>query len=151
MKARMNRMVAGSLLGLLILTGSVVIARAAAAKTPFTLTEHHVAWLVQNPPDVTPSGNAKIRGWQHLWYDNADDDRLDGYNTVEANAGLAGRWWPSPSFRSPIPSALASAGARRVRLKIGDWRRDYAGPRADEANIGRTQGESGDISRTFRR
>lgn len=84
----MNRTVGGSLLGLLCLTGCIGTNPATATKTSFTLTSVHVAWLVQDPPEVTPSGDTKIRGWQHLWYDNADDDRLDGYNTVEANVDI---------------------------------------------------------------
>lgn len=88
MKIKMNRMVVGSLLGLLLLTGCIVTALAAATKTSFTETDYHVAWLAQDPPEATPSGNLKIRGWRHLWYDDATDDRLDGYNTVEANVNI---------------------------------------------------------------
>lgn len=57
-------------------------ALARAAQDAFPVTSVHVAWLVQPAPGVLPSGNVKIEGWEHLWYDDADDDRLDGYDTV---------------------------------------------------------------------
>lgn len=81
-KAMTNRRVAGVSLGLLILTSGQATVWAQATRTPFEGIESHVAWLVQPPPETTPSGNTKIRGWVHLWYDDADDDRLDGYDTV---------------------------------------------------------------------
>jgi len=109
MKTRMNRMVAGGLLGLLILTGSIFTARAAATKTPFTLTEVHVAWLVQSPPEVTPSGIIKIRGWQHLWYDDADDDRVAGYTTVVFNLNI-----------NQDGEIMAAWGTFTVREKLDD-------------------------------
>ena len=118
MKTRMNRMVAGGLLGLFILTGSIVTARAAATKTPFTLAEVHVAWLVQSPPEITPSGNVKIRGWQHLWFDDADDDRVGGYTPVVFNLNL-----------NQDGEIVAAWGTFTVREKLDDLTvEDFASP-----------------------
>ena len=88
MKTRTNPLRTGAALGLLILTGCTLTARAAATQSSFSLRSVGVAWLNQDPPQMTPSGNLKIRGWRHLWYDNATDDRMTGYNTVEANANI---------------------------------------------------------------
>jgi hypothetical protein len=48
--------------------------------------EIHVAWLAQPAPEVLPSGVVKVSGWRHLFYDDTEDDRLDGYVVVEINA-----------------------------------------------------------------
>ncbi|MCP5524216.1 MAG: hypothetical protein H7A46_21995 [Verrucomicrobiales bacterium] len=124
MNARIDRTAACSLLGLLILTGCRGTGPVAATHTPFTLTEVHVAWLDQAPPEVTPSGTQRIRGWRHLWYDNADDDRLDGYNTVEANADV------EPDGQRKV------WGTFTVREKLdGLTADDFAGPRFDPKDI----------------
>jgi len=78
----------GAALGWLVFTGSMVSGWGQATKTSFVGTESHVMWLEQPAPKVTPSGNAIVRGWVHLFYDDADDARLDGYDVVVINAML---------------------------------------------------------------
>jgi hypothetical protein len=56
--------------------------RVQAGQDTFPVTSVHVAWLAQPAPEILPSGNARFEGWEHLWYDDAADDRLDGYDTV---------------------------------------------------------------------
>lgn len=53
-----------------------------ARQDAFPVTSVHVAWLAQPAPEILPSGNATFEGWEHLWYDDAADDLLDGYDTV---------------------------------------------------------------------
>lgn len=83
MNSRIHNASAGPALGALVLIASnLAPAHAAASHTEFSVTEIHVAWLAQPAPEITPSGHLKIEGWEHLWYDDADDDRLDGYDLV---------------------------------------------------------------------
>jgi hypothetical protein len=87
MKRKTNRrIVTGAGLGLLVLATCVSTAWAAATKTPFAALESVIVRLAQPPPEITPSGIVRIQGWVTLSYDEADDDRLDGYNTIVLNA-----------------------------------------------------------------
>lgn len=89
-KHKANPMVTGTGLTLLVLAACAFHAWAAATMTPFSGTESHVAWLDDPPPKIktTPSGHLIIQERVHLWYDDADDDRLDGYDTVVIRAML---------------------------------------------------------------
>jgi hypothetical protein len=105
MKPKTNRIVTG--LGLLVLIACISTIWAAATKTSFTGTESHVAWLEQPPPKITPSGHTIIRQWVHLWYDDADDDRLDGYDTVVIRAMF-----------DPNGNLIQASGTFTVREKL---------------------------------
>jgi hypothetical protein len=88
MKRKTNRIVTDAGLGLLVLTACVSTAWAAATKTPVAGQETTIALLAAPPPEITPSGIVHIQGQVTLAYDDMDDNRLNGYNTIVLNATI---------------------------------------------------------------
>jgi hypothetical protein len=97
-------------LGVALLLAITEPTQAASPQTEVSGISVHVAWTAQPPPEVLPSGVLKIEDWEHVWYDNAEDDRLDGYDIVSISAriGADGR-------------LLHAGGTFVIREKLDDY------------------------------